>query len=277
MNSLPPELHSLIVELACASPFGGNTTRAISLTSTYFHAIATPFLFHTLALSCWQKAALLLPRLEVTPAPKRIIRRLFLGPNIGLAPALALGLIRLAAPTLRDLAAFFTGFSSQIIGAIFREPFPHLKTLAVRGFYPLPRPGAFPVLTHLHLGGHRSPAGVPGSLTRAFPKLTNLHISGLCSAPAFAREIRDVLEAQGTEPALPPHLTSLSLEAQPLNQTKRSKLVDRQDDEMRQILLALEEVAGKREGGPRVGFSEGNVGEVDSQKLKMAWLGTACP
>ncbi|KAF7355963.1 hypothetical protein MVEN_00925700 [Mycena venus] len=282
MDSLPPELHSVIIELACALPFGGHSIRAMSLTSTYFHAVTAPFLFHTLAVSSQEQAEHLITLLERSPEPKRHIRRLFLGPALGLAPASALRLLHLAAPTLRDLAAILTSSSSALLGAIFRAPFPNLKALAVRGFYPLPRPGAFPALTHLHLAGNGSPVGLSAALARACPGLRHLRVSGLRSAPAFARELRDALEAD-TQDAVesifpfPPHLERVSLEAQTRRHAKTNKVVELRDVQMRQTLLALEQAVGKRKGVPHVEFSDGNADEVDVHKLKIPWLGVSCP
>jgi hypothetical protein len=274
MNSLPPELDSLIIELACESSFGVYTTRAISRTSTYFHDIAAPFRFHTLAVSTQKQAAHLIPLLETIPAHKRHIRRLFLGPDLGLAPASLLRLLHLAAPTLRDLALVLTqSTSTALLGAVFRARLPHLKALAVRGFYPLPPPGAFPALTHLHLAGNRAPAGVPTALARACPGLTHLRVSGLSCAPVFARELRDAVE--DAEHLVLPHLERIALEVQPAWSLTKNKAAELRDTQMRDIFVALEK--RKDKGVPRVEFSEENGDEVDADKLKIGWLGMTCP
>lgn len=278
MNSLPPELHSLIIELASGSTFGANTTRAMSRTSTYFHAIASPFLFRTLAVSSQDQATQLLTLLEDTPVPKRHIHRLFLGPALNQSPAPALRLLHFAAPTLRDLAAILTSFSSALLGAVFRTPLPHLKTLAVRGFYPLPRPGAFPALTHLHLAGNHSPAGLLTAVARACPELTHLRVSSLRGATMFARELRGALEVEGAERVFPPRIEYVALEAQtPVHQAKLSDVAELRDAHMRKVLLELTESAAKREGAPRVEFSEEDADEVDADKMRIAWLEMVCP
>ncbi|KAJ7486678.1 hypothetical protein FB451DRAFT_1227797 [Mycena latifolia] len=117
MESLPPELHTLILELACALFPGSQTTRALSLTSTRFHAIAAPFLFHTIAVQ--EQATPLLALLAATPAHQRRIHRLFTA-----------------------LTSSTATTSSSLLGALFRIHLPQLKALSVHGFYPLPRPGA---------------------------------------------------------------------------------------------------------------------------------------
>ncbi|KAJ7131157.1 hypothetical protein C8R44DRAFT_839134 [Mycena epipterygia] len=189
MESLPPELHALILDVGCGSYPGAYIPRTLSLTSTYFRDVAAPFLFHTVAISCEKQATQLLALLETAPAHQRRIRRLFLGP--ALTSSTVLLLLYFAAPTLRDLAVTA---APALLGALFRTHLPHLRALSVRGFYPLPRPGAFPALTHLHLAGNPSPSGLPAALARAYPALTHLRISGLRGAPAFARELRAVLE-----------------------------------------------------------------------------------
>ncbi|KAJ6511775.1 hypothetical protein DFH09DRAFT_1333555 [Mycena vulgaris] len=185
MEPLPSELHALILAHACASSSGYSTPRALSLTSTYFHAVAAPFLFHTISISAQEQVTHLLALLEAVPTHQRRIRRLFVGPALS-APTV-LRLIHFAAPTLEDLAI---AAPSALLAAVFRTPLPHLKALSVRGFYPLPRPGAFPALTHLHVAGNHSPAGLPTALVRACPGLTHLRVSSLRGAPAFARELR---------------------------------------------------------------------------------------
>ncbi|KAJ6494241.1 hypothetical protein C8R45DRAFT_987691 [Mycena sanguinolenta] len=279
MYSLPPELHSLIVEFTCTSPhaFG-----AISLTNTYFQTIAAPFRFHTIALSSWERAARLVALLEGTPAPKRIIRRLFLGPDLEFAPALTLSLVRLAGPTLHDLALIFSS-SSALLGAVFRVHFPQLKFMVVRGFYPIPRPGSFPVLTHVHLDGNRSPVGVPSAILSAFQSLTHLRISGLRAAPEFARELRDALDVDVEQNTFPPSVQPISL-APNLQRISLNVQLPRRDNqitilrnaEMRQILLGLDQTAGKRKDGPHVEYSEGDVEDLDASKVKLAWLNTVC-
>ncbi|KAJ6479558.1 hypothetical protein C8R47DRAFT_1137251 [Mycena vitilis] len=280
MNSLPPELHSLIVELACVSPFGGHTTRAMALTSTYFHEISAPFLLYTVAVSSQKQADQVLKALEAIP--KHSIRRLFLGPALSLAPASALRLLHFAAPTVRDLAVILdpTPSSSSLLGALFRTRLPHLKTLALRGFYPLPRPGAFPELTHLSLAGNYNPAGVPASLTRACPAITYLRISSLRGAPSFARDLRHALglDIDARVPpnrlSFPPTIESVVLEAQKTIRHAKpnsNKIAELRDVQMRAILAMLREEAGKRESGPCVRFSE--VDEGDAKQMQDEWLG----
>ncbi|KAJ7660195.1 hypothetical protein DFH06DRAFT_1193969 [Mycena polygramma] len=285
MNSLPPELHSLIVELACVSPFGGHTTRAMALTCTYFHEISAPFLLYTVAVSSQDQANKILEFLEAPPTPKHPIHRLFIGPALSLAPASALRLLHFAAPTVRDLAVILpsSACSSSLLGAVFRTRLPRLRTLAVRGFYPLPRPGAFPALTHLYLSGNYNPAGVPASLARACPLLTHLRVSSLRGAPAFARELRDALaigadvDGPDTGCFFPPNIESVVLEAQkpvPHAKSNSNKVAELRDVQMRAVLVMLTEEAGKRDSGrPCVQFSEADEG--DAERMKDAWLGVS--
>ncbi|KAF7369887.1 hypothetical protein MSAN_00618100 [Mycena sanguinolenta] len=235
MDSLPPELHSLIIEFTCACP---HAFRAMSLTNTYFHAITASFRFHTVTLSSWEQAARLLPLLEATPAPKRTIRRLFLGPDLEFAPALALSLLRLAAPTLQDLALIFSS-SCALLAAVFRIEFPRLKAMMVRGFYPIPRPGSFPALTHLHLDGNHSPVGVPSAILYASRSLAHLRISGLRVAPEFARELRDALDMDSEQNtnlhpiSLAPNLQRISLDVQLPKRDQTNQITNIQNAEMR--------------------------------------------
>lgn len=261
MQSLPPELHSFIVELTCASSPGAQTPRALALTSTYFHAVAAPFLFDTIAVSSEDRASHLLALLESTPAHQRRIHHLFLGPTLCMQSVLRL--LYFAAPTLHDLAV---AGSSSLLAAVFRMHMPQLRVLSVRGFYPVLRPGAFPRLTHLHVAGNHSPVGLPLAVVRACPALTHLCVSSLQGAPAFARALRALLEGGGTL------LMSVILEAQKPDTTNR--VAQARDVEMRDILGAM---IAKRddENRPRVRFSEGI--EKTEEKLKAAWLAMAWP
>ncbi|KAJ7155445.1 hypothetical protein C8R43DRAFT_884680 [Mycena crocata] len=271
MHSLPAELHALILDSACASPSGGRTARALSLTNSYFHTIAAPFLYHTLVISSQHQAEVLLALLDATPGHQRQIRRLFLSP--GLSSQTVLRLVYLAAASVLDLAVVSC---STVIGAIFRIPLPRLKSLYVRGFYPLPRPRAFPNLTHLHLAGNHSPAGLPASLAYACPSLTHLRVSTLRGAPAFARELYGVLLADGAKPVFLPYIQSVILEAQaPLDQANMDRVAQMRNQEMRKILLILSGAVGKQENAPHVEFLDGV--EVDVDKIKIAWLDMACP
>ncbi|KAJ7510666.1 hypothetical protein B0H11DRAFT_1955680 [Mycena galericulata] len=270
MDSLPPELHSLILDWACASPAGASTARALSLTSTYYHFIAAPFLFHTIVVYTPEQATQLLILLEDTPAPKRQIHRLFV--CSGLSASTILRLVQFAAPALRALGVLAP---SVVLAAIFRTPFPHLQVLAVGGFYPLPRPGAFPKLTHLHLSGNRSPFSLPAALARACPQLIHLRVSSLHGAPAFARELRAALSADDPERLLLARLETIVLEAQMVShQLSTHRVAQARDGEMREILLALSASPGKRADTPHIEFSD--VLEVDPTKMKTVWLAMAC-
>ncbi|KAK7024778.1 hypothetical protein R3P38DRAFT_2951170 [Favolaschia claudopus] len=297
MDTLPPELHSRIFELASESPFGGATIRAISLTCTYFRAVSSPFRFHTLTISSEVQSRHLTTLLDNSTRPEQHIRRLFISPATeSAAPPSVKALLRLlylAAPTLRDLVAILPSSACALIGAIFRIRFPQLKTLTVRGFYPLPRPSTFPALTHLHLAGNRSPTGLAAALALACPKITDLCVSGLRSAPAFVRELQDALGREerddsdatiGDSEALgrfPTHLEHVCMEVQTLPFPNASKDLIFRDVQMRRMLAALEETVGKRRGMPQleVKFLERDTNEDyhDAHKLKVSWLGMACP
>ncbi|KAJ7486675.1 hypothetical protein FB451DRAFT_1227780 [Mycena latifolia] len=272
MESLPPELHTLILELACASFPGSQTPRALALTSTHFHAIAAPFLFCTIAVSSQEQATPLLALLAAAPAHQRRIHRLFIGP--ALTSSTVLRLVAFAAPTVYDLAVVAT--TSSLLAALFRIHLPQLKALSVHGFYPLPRPGAFPTLTYLHVAGNHSPAGLPAALARACPALTRLRVSSLRGAPAFARELRATLGADDGAPL--PLMESVRLEAQADAGGKKSnKVAQARDVEMRDILRTLGTSVRSPENSraPRVEFLD-KVDE-DAEGMKSAWLTLDCP
>ncbi|KAJ6472178.1 hypothetical protein C8R47DRAFT_1200019 [Mycena vitilis] len=253
MDSLPPELHSLKAELACVSPFGGHTTRAMALTSTYFHAISAPFLFYTLAVSSQNQADRLLELLEATPAPKRRIQRLFLGPALHLAPASALRLLHCSAPTVRDLVVMLpsSSSSSSLLGAVFRTQFPHLKALSLRGLLPRTAP---------------SPAGVFAALALSCPALTHLRVSSLRGAPEFARELCDALSMGANDHGFPPNIDP------PGEKDFEKEVAELRDVRMRAMLSMLTEEARKRRDGPRIQFEETQADEGDAEKIKVAWL-----
>ncbi|KAJ7097126.1 hypothetical protein B0H15DRAFT_773720 [Mycena belliarum] len=269
MDRLPPELHDLVLGLACAAPGSHKVPRALSLTSTYFRAIAKPFLFHTIAVSSVAQATIILALLEVAPAHQRSIRRLFIGADL---PQLTtFRLMHFAAPTVHDLAIVA---ESALLSTIFRMLLPQLRALAVRGFYPLPRPGAFPILTHLHVSGRHSPGGLPPALARACPALTHIRVSSLRAAPAFAREMRAALEAEDARPPL----ASVILEAQPPPDGARLSKVDyARDAEMRDILSGLDTSLRSRgrTNAPCMTFLDRMDDDVEG--MKRSWLVLGCP
>ncbi|KAK7024755.1 hypothetical protein R3P38DRAFT_2951055 [Favolaschia claudopus] len=278
MESLPLELHSLIAELVCDSPFGRDSIRSLSLTNSHFRAIAAPLLFHTLVILTQEDLFRALWQLEPSKyTPRKYTRRLFIGPSISLTePAFILHLLRLIAPDLRDLVAILPSpsTSSALLGAIFRIRFPHLKSLTVDGFYPLPRPGFFPALTHLHLAGNCSPIGLTAALSLACPKLTRFRVSGLKGAPAFASELSGALKENAGDSFL-----------QRLDSVSQDQVAALKDAQMRWTLATLEqaveikrhEAEEKGKSFPQVEFSEEKEKGLDVNAVKAAWLAMGCP
>jgi len=114
--------------------------------------------------------------------------------------AAAAHLLVLAAPTLQMLAVTadcpFTG--TALIAHLFALQLPHLRELAVRGFYPSlagTDGPSMPRLERLHLEGNRNPHGLLdyGGLKEACPVLEHLVISGVVAAQGFANEVEAVV------------------------------------------------------------------------------------
>ncbi|RDB24344.1 hypothetical protein Hypma_008404 [Hypsizygus marmoreus] len=216
MNLCPPEIHSLICELACLDD--GRTVRALSLVSKYFYEIACPYFYQSIALSGSHNITALAFKLENIPPHLRLIRHLFISSEPvekcdrkleKIAPSsesmVLLRVLALAAPTLETLSFVHTSpaVSTPIISRLFRLSFPNLRELAVSGFYPFPSsPGKMPVLERLHLHGNRNPHGLlqMGGLDQAFSSLTHLRISGLNMAVSFALELQEALSGESRSP-----------------------------------------------------------------------------
>ncbi|TBU44157.1 hypothetical protein BD309DRAFT_958993 [Dichomitus squalens] len=221
METLPLELHALIVEYACTDD--GATARSLALVSRYVHDVATPFLFQSLAVSGLHQMTELVVRLEALPPRARRIRHLFLSDwthkdvikmQKQCAPtsflemerydaerAFAGRILQHAAPTLETLALVVACpyTAPPLVGQLFALPLPRLQGLAIDGFYPFPHTrSVLPRLERLHLSGNRNPYGLLqlGALEAACPQLSYLRISGLDAAPAFARELHSALFPQ---------------------------------------------------------------------------------
>ncbi|KAH9841128.1 uncharacterized protein C8Q71DRAFT_804852, partial [Rhodofomes roseus] len=222
MDTLSVELHAQIFEFACVDD--GSTARALSLVSRYVHAVAQPFLYRSLAVEGLEQIRALTARLAPNPHYLRRVRHLYLADRKTTSDNLraphahpasdadllhyeetqtaAARLLVLAAPTLETLALAadcpFTG--TALIAHLFALELPHLRELAVRGFYPYPA-GPYaeePVmlrLERLYLEGNRNPHGLltVSGLREACPALEQLVISGVVAAQGFANEAQTVV------------------------------------------------------------------------------------
>ncbi|TFY51847.1 hypothetical protein EVJ58_g10347 [Rhodofomes roseus] len=200
MDTLSVELHAQIFEFAAALPLP------------------------VLAVEGLEQIRALTARLAPNPHYLRRVRHLYLAdrkttPDTLRAPHVhpasdadllhyeetqtaAARLLVLAAPTLETLALAadcpFTG--TALIAHLFALELPHLRELAVRGFYPYPA-GPYaeePVmlrLERLYLEGNRNPHGLltVSGLREACPALEQLVISGVVAAQGFANEAQTVV------------------------------------------------------------------------------------
>ncbi|KAF8994425.1 hypothetical protein BDQ17DRAFT_1098288 [Cyathus striatus] len=221
MNTLPPELHSVIFSLSCTD--AGYTSRSLSQVSTYFREIAAPLLYRTLSLSARQLHALV-EKLEKTSPRLRHVHHLFVTDAESKVPfdtKTVLRLLSLTSPTLTTFALVSTNPQTgvPILGRIFRMSFPSLKELWVSGYYPFPTsPSMFPSLKRLHLNGNRNPHGLlqTGNLDESCPSLSHLYISGLSMAVTFALELESALNTDASSlfpSTLPSSLKSVVVQA----------------------------------------------------------------
>ncbi|KAF9054683.1 hypothetical protein BJ165DRAFT_1324515, partial [Panaeolus papilionaceus] len=204
MNTLPPELHSYIFQLACTD--NGQTIRTLNSVSSYFHEISKIFLYQTVSVSGPEQIEALLQRIEHIPQHHRLIRHLYLSdgtlenPKSASAQAIT-RLLLIAAPHLHSLAFVIASpfQSTTLISRLLRTSFPNLIDLTISGFYPFPSSaGKFPKLQILHLHGNTNPVGLFQSncLVKSCPALRSLHISGLKVAGPFVMELHEALKGQ---------------------------------------------------------------------------------
>ncbi|KAH9917489.1 uncharacterized protein B0H18DRAFT_850559, partial [Fomitopsis serialis] len=222
MDTLSVELHAQIFEYACLDD--GSTARALALVSHYIHDVAQPFLYQSLAVQGFIQMHALIATLTPLPHYLRRIRYLYLSDSSPSAwhhapfespgrilsdadmaryeeaQAAAAHLLLLAAPTLEMLAVtadcLFMG--TALIAHLFALQLPHLRELAVRGFYPFlagTDGPSMPRLERLHLEGNRSPYGLLdcGGMKETCPALEHLAISGVVAAHGFANEVEAVV------------------------------------------------------------------------------------
>ncbi|KAI0795919.1 hypothetical protein C8Q75DRAFT_791081 [Abortiporus biennis] len=211
MNTLPPELHSLIFEFACTDD--GYTARSLSLVSHYTRDASKAFLYQCLSVAGLDQLLTITEKLEEAPHRLRRVRHLFLSDwtvsqtKMRLVPvnnedmdryeaekSAIIHLLNLSASTLESLTIIISCpyNGAQIIGHLFSLSFPRLTDLSIHGFYPFPHsPNSFPRLERLHLSGNRNPHGLlqTGGLASSCPSLTQLKISGIVSASTFAEEL----------------------------------------------------------------------------------------
>lgn len=208
MNTLPPELHNYICELACSED--GTTIRSLNMVSLYFNEVTTPFLYRNIAVSSIEQIFALSERLSAIPVHLRQIRNVFIsdtpsspGPSYSENSTKLLRtvvqILALAAPTVLSLAlACRSPISTAVFASVFRTTFPVLRRLTISGFYPYPSfPNKFPKLEYLHLNGNRNPAGILEMwiLEEACPSLSTLHVTGLSSAGSFVAELEEAMRA----------------------------------------------------------------------------------
>lgn len=231
MNTIPPELHSYICQLACTDD--GSTFRALSVLSKYFHALVLPLQYQSVAISGFDSVLKLASRLEVAQPHMRRIHHLFISdrphPNLAviqeprqqtydLEKKATLRILTLSAPILESLTFIASNptTSTSMIARLFDITFPRLQDLSITGYYPFPhRPNTMPQLKRLHLHGNRNPHGLLelGSLHAACPSLTHLRISGLKLAVSFIEELTAALEFHSQrESVLPSSIECIVLE-----------------------------------------------------------------
>ncbi|KAJ3478402.1 hypothetical protein NLI96_g9773 [Meripilus lineatus] len=249
METLPVELHSHILQLACTDD--GSTARTLSLVSKYVHQIADPFLSQTLIVSGSDRLNLVANKLITSPNLRRRVRHLFLSDQKphetpasdqqtpptpddvpiqsqeGNEMPLIIQILDLTSQSLHSLGLNISNprISPHLLGHVFSMTFPRLYTLLAHGLYPFPYlPRSLPQLEYLHLSGNRNPHGLfqTGGLAAACPNLTRVKISGLMYARSFIKELEDILhpimedgdsysEIHHPPPALPPHLQHIAV------------------------------------------------------------------
>ncbi|KAF4580790.1 hypothetical protein EYR38_003077 [Pleurotus pulmonarius] len=303
MNSCPPELHSYIVRLACTDD--GSTVRALLRVSRYYHAIAVPFIYQSMALDGADRILKVAATLEKTPSHRRRIRHLFISDapsspppsskheRADTDPAVETAMIKIlhfAAPTLESLAFVATTpwTSTCLISQLFRLSFPRLLELAVHGYYPFPStPESMPVLQRLHLSGNRNPHGLfqLGGLEASCPSISHLRISGVERAVAFAHELDGLLQPSSSpngcigsgRPAffaatLPKKMRILMVQPAPVS--VKSVRSARLTKDMMHVLEALDRSVKGEDGG--VAFyvlDEQDAGDgFESKRLKADWM-----
>ena len=141
--------------------------------------------------------------------------------------------------TLQSLTVVLhhTPMMISILGRVFRMHFPQLVELNIDSFYPFPgRPDHFPKLHTLHLGGVRNPNGLlQAQCLASFPSLDTIGIHGVNSAPAFAKEVEEVLSCAPGE-ALPKNAVELIVGYTPFVATRQKVPAALKHEKMLEIL-----------------------------------------
>lgn len=289
MNAFPPELHSYICHLACTD--AGNTSRALTLVSSYFREIAKPFLYQSLALSGVAQIIELASKIETLPPHLRQIRHLYLSEQSYRYADQALlaessskkiaKLISLAAPTLETLV--ITGpapasiFTTAFLAQLLRTSFPQLRELTIHGFYPFPTSRSkLPALQRLHLAGYRNPVGLlSGGLDAACPTLTHLRVSGLNTAVSFVHELEGALKREDVEIELfpaqfPTHLRMMVVQpGLPVSCEGRNAGARLKDSAM---MKRLDDISSLSDMNKGVGIQVLERRNLDCAVLKQQWL-----
>ncbi|KAG9219738.1 hypothetical protein CCMSSC00406_0010327 [Pleurotus cornucopiae] len=302
MNSCPPELHSYIVRLACADD--GSTVRALLRVSRYYHAIAVPFIYQSMALDGEDRISKVAATLEKMPSHRRRIRHLFISDAPSSPPSSSkreredrdptvetamIKILHFAAPTLESLTFLATTpcTSTCLISQLFRHSFPRLLELTVHGYYPFPSmPASMPVLQRLHLSGNRNPHGLfqLGGLEASCPSISHLRISGVERAVAFANELESLLQ-QSSSPqgciasgqqvlfptTLPKQLRILIVQTAPVS--VKSVRSARLTKDMMRVLEGLDRGVRGDNGRPSFHCLDGRDADDgdESKRLKADW------
>ncbi|KAF7308197.1 hypothetical protein HMN09_00667500 [Mycena chlorophos] len=272
MESLPPELHDLIFDTLACTTF--KSIGAVASTSTYFHALAAPYRFHTLvfrAKTLFTSINQLRWDLEHIPTARRRIHRVFITLHSSTRAQLPtlIRILQLAGPTLRDLAVVSQDASSvfasaSAFGAIARAAgsFPHLEALTLHGAYP-PLPNGFPALRVLNVSGNIQPVGLPcpRSWLDHPGRLTTLRVGGLRGALGFTRELCAVLVQVDGEEESSDRRRWLDIHIE----LSASGPAEKWDDVIREMLA---EAASRAKAGVRVEV----VTAGDERDIGQRWL-----
>ena len=294
MNTLPPELHNYICELACSED--GTTIRSLNMVSPYFNEVTKPFLYRNIAVSSIEQISALSERLSAVPVHLRQIRNMFIsdtpsspGPshseNSTKLLRAIVQILALAAPTLLSLAlACRSPISTAVFASVFRTTFPVLRRLTLSGFYPYPSfPNKFPKLEYLHLNGNRNPSGILEMwiLEEACPSLSTLQVTGLSSAGSFVAELEEATRASELADSLaldstdltarfPPHLKVLIVQAGPVPDRVLGETLLLNDKVMMDGLWALKTRNGGG-GAIKISLLERAKRPLSAEDVKKQW------
>ncbi|EJD05015.1 uncharacterized protein FOMMEDRAFT_120286 [Fomitiporia mediterranea MF3/22] len=217
ISDLPPELHTQIIDFACEGiPSVGEQSivQALSLVSSYWYAVVTPFRYQSLRVSGGQAIVRLGTLFSTLPERERRVRYLALSDkpvdacmddeSFHQLKASISQLLALLTPSLYALALELSNpfYGTSMFSVLWMSSAPCLESLSIKGYYPFPTApmrssrSNFPRLEHLSLDGSANPAGLLSyrSLEAVFPRLETLEVRGIRSAYSFSREVQHAFE-----------------------------------------------------------------------------------